>query len=77
MPHLSEVETSLPPTGKGRPRKVYSSRGVREKDLPTNYFEDVDALPENVSRWFGFSPTNSSMPVTKRGSHKLPRAAMG
>ena len=58
------VETSQAPTGKGRPRKVYSSRGVREKDLPTNYFEDVDALPENVSRWLGLAPINSPLPVT-------------
>ena len=71
------VESTLPSEGKGRPRKVYASRGVRERDLPNNYFEDVEALPPSVSQWFGLSPINSSSPASEAGLPESPENGDG
>lgn len=58
------IVTSVPSEGKGgRPRKLYSSRGVREKELCINLLDTPEALPENVSRWFGLICRNPPMPV--------------
>ena len=60
------VVTEVPTSGKkgGRARKLYSSRGVREKGFCINLLDTPEALPENVSRWLGLFCRNLPLPVT-------------
>lgn len=71
------IEASVPTTnGKGgRPRKVYSSRGVRERGFDINLLDTPEALPENVSRWLGRFCINPQIPETIEGFAETPETA--
>lgn len=58
----------------GRPRKVYSSRGVRERGLGINLLDTPDQLPRSVSQWFGGNGINPPVADTSTDLAETPES---